>query len=361
MKINGHLQDFSLQDLLRILTNLRESGCLKIDFQPEPGVFYFSRGQLVEGRLLEAKGDAAIKLALSLPNASFQFDDDVEIPESVRAVVPQPPTEPRLEGLRLSIETAPPITHRVPESITSAATASSEAPALLTESDDVLEESLPVSADQPVPGRDIQVPGRDIQLIYPQQSFSYIHRQRLITAAVAILLLAVSAAVAITIHLRAKAMPASAESLEEPVVPENRGASVSNQTGEDKSGATSTAEPSVADEPSSSRPQIKEAENRNSADTDTPKTISQARNDARDDAQRNEASDAHVKRLPSESKTILVMVQITDGRVTEAWVKDPRKGSEAVEAAAIRMARQRHYPANITRTEAVAISVTINH
>ena len=350
MKINGHLQDFSLQELLKILTNLRESGCLTIDFQPEPAVFYFSRGQLVEGRLLETKGQDAISLAFSLPNASFQFDDDVEIPESV-TLPAEPDAEPRPEGLRLSIETAEPVA-RTQTSIASAPVASDVLTA--TQSDSTADDGNGVSvAPEPVPGP------KDIQFIHPQQSFSYIKRQRIITAAVAILLIGVPAAVGVTVHFRTKSETPSATAAEEP---DSQSSAASSSHEDDKSAGAQEADSTTSSEPSPSpSPKKDDPIAKESADADTPRIISEAADDARRRAQPDKAADAHVKRPPTEAKTILVMVQVTDGRVTEAWVKDPRKGSEAVEAAAVRMARQRHYPPNISLTETVAISVTVNH
>ncbi len=349
MKINGHLQDFSLQDLLKILTNLRESGCLTIDFQPEPGVFYFSRGQLVEGRLSDKEGQDAIKLALSLPKATFQFDDDVEIPKSETVIPAQPSAEPHPEGLRLSIETAEPVarTHTTVPSL-------DIAPDVLTTAqlDSSLDEGngVPAGAEQ-VPG-----PG-DIQFIYPQQGFSYIKRQRIITAAVAILLIGVPAAVGVTVHLRTRSETAATIAEDS----DSQSNSASPKSEDDKSAAAQAAEPTTPEPSRSPDPTKDDPIAKESADADTPKIISEATDDARKSGRPDEAADAHVKRPPPEAKAILVMVQITDGRVTEAWVKDPHTGSEAVEAAAVRMARQRHYPPNVTRTETLAISVTVNH
>jgi hypothetical protein len=62
----------------------------------------------------------------------------------------------------------------------------------------------------------------------------------------------------------------------------------------------------------------------------------------------------------SVSKTIVVMVRVEEGRVAEAWVKDSHRGLEAFEASAIRLARQRRYSKDTSRTEAVAVNVTVN-
>jgi len=349
MKINGHLQDFSLSDLLKILTNLRESGCLTIDFQPEPGVFYFNRGQLVEGRLGDARAEAAVQLALSLPKTSFQFDDDVEPPESLVPVPPAPTPEPPAKRLHLSLEPVESLV-RPPEVATEILP---ELSLPSTKAENPEQENVPVPAGPPVDRK-------DIRLIYPQQSFSYIRRQRLITAAVAILLIGVPAAVAVTVHLRTRLVSARPESVES-IAPQSNGEAAPKQTAEEKSAATQTTEPSVVVEPSPSPAEKKDDEAVKDSADDTPKIISEAGDDRRDRTSSQETSDAHVKRPPPDAKTVLVMVQVTNGRVTEAWVKDPRKGSEAVEAAAVRMARQRRYPATVTRTEAVAIGVTINH
>jgi hypothetical protein len=59
------------------------------------------------------------------------------------------------------------------------------------------------------------------------------------------------------------------------------------------------------------------------------------------------------------SKTIVVEVHVEEGRVTEAWVKNSNKAFAAYEATAIRLARQRRYSADTTRTESVSIDVSV--
>jgi hypothetical protein len=51
-------------------------------------------------------------------------------------------------------------------------------------------------------------------------------------------------------------------------------------------------------------------------------------------------------------------MQIEDGRVSEAYVKDHHPGLEAYEATAIRLARQRRYSKDKKGTETTVVKVT---
>src|SRR4030095_9864821 len=82
MRIQGHLRDHPLPDLLARLSDRRETGCLRIEFEPEPAFFYFRDGQLVDARMSFLKGFAAVHLAFSRAKAAFDFDNAVEPPAS---------------------------------------------------------------------------------------------------------------------------------------------------------------------------------------------------------------------------------------------------------------------------------------
>jgi len=58
------------------------------------------------------------------------------------------------------------------------------------------------------------------------------------------------------------------------------------------------------------------------------------------------------------SRTIAVVVEIEEGRVTEAFIKQPQRELAAYEATALRLARQRRYPKGTTRRETINLPVT---
>jgi hypothetical protein len=80
MKIQGHLRDYPLDDLLEILVNRHESGCLRIEFEPEPALLYFDNGTLVDADMSFLRGFPAVHLAFSRAEAPFAFDNQVPPP-----------------------------------------------------------------------------------------------------------------------------------------------------------------------------------------------------------------------------------------------------------------------------------------
>src|SRR6266702_3395423 len=82
MKVQGHLRDYSLTDLFKILDSRHESGCLRIEFDLQPALFYFNSGQLVDARIADLKGFPAIQLACSRDTAPFVFDNSIVPPSS---------------------------------------------------------------------------------------------------------------------------------------------------------------------------------------------------------------------------------------------------------------------------------------
>ena len=86
MKVQGHLRDYPLTDLFKILDSRHESGCLRIEFDLQPALLYFNSGQLVDARIADLEGFPAIQLACSKGTAPFVFDNDI-VPPAYRPKV----------------------------------------------------------------------------------------------------------------------------------------------------------------------------------------------------------------------------------------------------------------------------------
>lgn len=86
MTLTGHLDDYPLGDLIEIFRHRHETGCLKVAYQEAPGFIYFKNGEIVDARvgtpssLQRLSGTAAVKLALTLPSAPFEFTARIESP-----------------------------------------------------------------------------------------------------------------------------------------------------------------------------------------------------------------------------------------------------------------------------------------
>src|SRR5258705_2574449 len=97
MALTGHLSDLSLSELIEFFCNQRKSGRLKVLYPQGAGYFYLQAGSVVDARIGVLHGIEAVYYALTLPNAEFEFNAEVE---SVERTINQPWTQVVLEGLR---------------------------------------------------------------------------------------------------------------------------------------------------------------------------------------------------------------------------------------------------------------------
>ena len=78
--LTGHLNDYPLADLIGILRHQRKTGRLLIEYSISPCSFYFVDGNLVDAQLNSMGGLQAVLIALSQPNASFNFNPLIQPP-----------------------------------------------------------------------------------------------------------------------------------------------------------------------------------------------------------------------------------------------------------------------------------------
>jgi hypothetical protein len=97
MALTGHLSDLSLSELIEFFCNQRKTGQLKVLYPQGHGVFYIHSGSVVDARIGVLRGIEAVYFALTLPNATFEFEGASESPERT---INQPWTQVVLEGLR---------------------------------------------------------------------------------------------------------------------------------------------------------------------------------------------------------------------------------------------------------------------
>src|SRR6267142_4790843 len=97
MALTGHLSDLSLSELIEFFCNQRKSGRLKVLYPRGAGYFYLQSGSVVDARIGVLHGIDAVYYALTLPNAEFEFNAEVD---SVERTINQPWTQVVLEGLR---------------------------------------------------------------------------------------------------------------------------------------------------------------------------------------------------------------------------------------------------------------------
>lgn len=97
MALTGHLSDLSLSELIEFFCNQRKTGQLKVLYPQGPGYFNLQTGSVVDARIGVLRGIDAVYYALTLPNAKFEFGG---APEETERTINQPWTQVVLEGLR---------------------------------------------------------------------------------------------------------------------------------------------------------------------------------------------------------------------------------------------------------------------
>ena len=97
MALSGQLSDLSLAELIEFFCNQRKSGRLRVSYPHAPGFFYFQKGTMVDAKIGALNGVEAVYFALTLENASFNFDASFQ---PTRRTIHQPWAQVALEGLR---------------------------------------------------------------------------------------------------------------------------------------------------------------------------------------------------------------------------------------------------------------------
>jgi hypothetical protein len=78
--LTGHLNEYPLCDLISILRRQQKTGRLLIEYSISPCSLYFAEGNLVDAQLGSMGGLQAVLVALSQPNASFNFNPLIQPP-----------------------------------------------------------------------------------------------------------------------------------------------------------------------------------------------------------------------------------------------------------------------------------------
>ena len=316
--LTGHLDENPLPELIRRLRVQRKSGRLRVEYAEGPGSFFFEDGQMVDAHLGELRGVEALYAALALPNASFNFNPLVRPPERnidrqgqqfIRDLV----EAPRREGLsEIRVAGGP---------------AAASAPATLPQTQHVPLQ-LPPAAEEllaPIQGRLSAVEGA---INAASRRFS---RERLVYAVVIGFLVGLSFITTLNVLYdpfgagRANAGANAAHESPAQVAPPRPAAE---------------AAPAVS----------KGAAAAGKADEAPPPPVPSAA--AVIGSRRFDPSPS-----PRREYVVEVLVDVKDGQVTDARVWNPRPGAAAYEAAAVRMARERRYPAGFSGGERVRIRV----
>ncbi len=313
MALTGHLSDLSLSELIEFFCNQRKSGRIEVLYPQGVGYFYLQAGSVVDAKIGVLHGIEAVYYALTLPNAKFEFSGSAETTDRT---INQPWTQVVLEGLR-----------RLDEGITPP-------------------EAFPVgyeSEKNELESVEVDNPPKSIPPIHVPAFLTYIgkesmaKRKSLFAAAVVVAVLSTVAAVGVpagwynrakvsAVTTQAVSTPASEPVLEPALLPSNPDAS--HETVADTTAPT--------DEAMAARRQRER--DRARAREDRPTNADQ----------RNEAASARNAPTAGPKRITVTVFYDESGRVTQASGGD---------ASAIRIARQKRFPAGKAGSATVTIPI----
>ncbi|MBA3321141.1 MAG: DUF4388 domain-containing protein [Pyrinomonadaceae bacterium] len=371
MVLTGHLNDYPLSDLIGILHHQRKTGRLLIEYPHRHGVFYFREGNLVDAQLDNLSGLQAICVAVSQPNAAFNFNPLIQPP---RQSLDPSSQKVILELFGCWSEEPLPIT----------ATGTSN-PALPLPASPPPAVALPVDDEQrlrTLPGGGqpglLEAPG--VVLALPPapvtHGLSHPGRRRMLLAggAACLLLLSLSVVLALTDRIGRRGVATATAGGLAPPAQESEDASA-NAASVPVAGAP--ADVAQSDSPSLPPPVIKETRgksrklNREPAKETSLITSPAQANEAEGATRGVPAAAATTTTKPNERNTaaqqpataaadgeaVRVVMEIENGRVVRAAVANSRPGMQAYEAFALRIARGRRYPAKAGGQETMVIKV----
>jgi len=295
--LTGHLSNYPLSDLVGILRHQKKSGRLLIEYPKGPATFFFQNGELIDARMNDLVGLQAICVALAQPEASFNFN-------------------PLIQSPRRSIE--PSLQRAV-----------SELFGCWDESAVQIESTAtPVQLEGDVAPKSLAGRRTELLALPPGPSLLVQRRSLILAAAAIVMVVALSTVIAVTGGF--KNNQSEIASIQQPQTPTAPVAAPAESPRNQAALAAAVVKP---------KKQIKQED----------KSNAQA------------VAEAQPVEKPKEAETsaqpIRVVMQIENGRVLKASIANPKPGMDSYEALALRIARQRRYPATMSGGDTITINV----
>lgn len=359
MALSGELSDLSLAELIEFFGNLRKTGRLKVEFAEGPGLFYFREGNLVDAQVGHRVGPEAVYHALSMPNAAFDFNPRVY---ASRQTINEPWMRLVLEGLRRVDEGIPPEHINTEDEQQSGEAESkfhqtagepsiSEVVAYMDDLYRLEDGTWAITSAADPSHQAINKPDQAtvLPLSTTTARASAGHRRRFaLFAAIGAFLVCGTAVGALT-NWFGKGKASTASPITAGQLPVVQTGANTSQSALSESNANLG---NIVAGNSSSEQQTATSEKR--AASALKANAAAARSGALTPASKEERP-----ATATGSKTVMVQVTVNeDGRVSQASVSNSRPGMESYEATALRIARQRRYPAG--KSGVISVPVKIN-
>lgn len=345
MVLTGHLDDYSLPGLIKMLHDQRKTGRLQVDYAESPAAFYFEDGRLVDAKIGDLRGLEAVYLALSLEGASFNFNPLIKPPERTVEDREQKLIQGLLEASSGGVASDLPDTIGRERTLSPLAQ-TTNATALLPAADS--QQSLLLRA--PVEERLRAEVGA--ALAAHSKRFG---RERAFYAAIIATLLLLTF------------IPRMRNDATVGVVPSNDTGSgvVTPRTTTEVAPSPETSDvrasvpvqPVAAEESRSREQPPASPDNMPAKRMERSSKHLKAANAAAHD-RKNESKTVRDKSSDNkEGRTVKVLLRVERGRVLNAMIQNPRAGLESFEALALRIARQRQYPKDFSGRDVLQFDV----
>jgi hypothetical protein len=344
MVLTGHLDDYSLPGLIKMLHDQRKTGRLQVDYAESPAAFYFEDGRLVDARIGDLRGLEAVYLALSLAGASFNFNPLIKPPE--RSV------EEREQRLIQGLLEAP--TGGGASAMPDPAGRERALPAAAPNNSAT---SLQLPAADSQPAVRAQVEERliaEVGAALASHSKRFGRERAFYAAVIALLLL-----FAFIPRMREDAAVTGV-----PLIDAKSAVATSGTTAESRpSQETASVRDSSQSPPVAVESRAPEQQQPASPDHSAAKRAERSSKQAKalnvpDLSRKNEAKAERDKSSGNrEGRTVKVVLRVERGRVLRAVVQNPHAGMESFEALALRIARQRQYPKDFSGSDVLQIDV----
>lgn len=299
--LTGHLSNYPLSDLVGILRHQRKSGRLLIEYAKGPATFFFQNGELIDARMNELSGLQAICVAIAQPEASFNFNPLIQSPR--RSIDP---------SLQRAVSEMFGCWDESALQIESAATPVEEPAAL-----------PPANTPRSLSGR------RSELLALPPGPVSQVPRRFLISAAV-VVVVGLSTVIAVTGGFKGNPPASTSVETQTQAAPVVAPVEVPNR----QLAVATVVKPNRPSTERREEKRRKEQEELASAETPKPENDTE-----------------------QKPQAIKVVMQIENGRVVKASVANRKPGMDGYEAMALRIARQRRFPASSNGNETITINV----
>ena len=303
--LTGHLSNYPLSDLVGILRHQRKSGRLLIEYPKGPATFFFQNGELIDARMNDLTGLQAICVALAQPEASFNFNPLIQSPRRT--------IDPSLQRAVSELfgcwdETALQIESAPASPFLEGSTSSTGA------------------ASRSLPGR-----RSELLALPPGPTILVQRRSVLLIAAAIVIVIGLSTVIAVTGAFKGnKASATQYQQSQTQPVPHAAPAEVAR-------GAVAAAIKPIRSVTEKRRKQDEKRDPEPVAESEAPKATKEA--------------------ATSSTQAIRVVMQIENGRVLKASIANHKPGMDSYEALALRIARQRRYPATVSGGETVTVTV----